>query len=180
MSSSQSLASSGGGGSSTSAFVFIESQTASSSATIDFTDLDSTYFAYKFVFSDIVPATSGSALRMRTSANNGSSYDSGSFDYAWLNNVTSDQFDTFISLSSAVSGTSTTGTAGEVLLINPSGTTFTHCEIFFNEFNSTTGRAESIFGGGFRISNAAVDAVRFYFSTGNIASGTIKLYGLTA
>jgi hypothetical protein len=33
-------------------------------------------------------------------------------------------------------------------------------------------------GAGSRLSSADVDAIRFYFSSGNIESGTITMYGL--
>jgi hypothetical protein len=35
-------------------------------------------------------------------------------------------------------------------------------------------------GGGLRAANHAIDGIQFLFSSGNLASGTIRLYGLRA
>ena len=52
----------------------LETQTASSSATISFTsNIDSTYDAYMFKFYDIHPATDGVYLNFQASTNGGSS-----------------------------------------------------------------------------------------------------------
>ena len=53
----------------------ISTQTASSSATIDFTSgLDSTYKEYIFKFYDVHPATDNADFNFQTSTNGGSSY----------------------------------------------------------------------------------------------------------
>jgi hypothetical protein len=60
----------------------IETQTASSSATIDFV-LPSGYSKFEIVFADIVPATDNAAFWLRTSTDGGGTFDSGASDYAW-------------------------------------------------------------------------------------------------
>ena len=67
---------------------------------------------------------------------------------------------------------------GYVVLLNPSAATSTSIRTDLNSI--TNGAApQSNSGGGNRLSAANVDAVQVYFSTGNIASGTIKMYGMT-
>jgi len=43
---------------------------------------------------------------------------------------------------------------------------------------SSSGNLEVVNGGGWRLSQADVDAVRFLFSSGNLESGTITMYGM--
>ena len=64
-------------------YVRISTATAASSATIDFTSLSSTYFLYIVVIANLAPVTDGAILYMRTSSNNGISYDSTAGNYSW-------------------------------------------------------------------------------------------------
>ena len=57
------------------ALTLLSTQTASSSATIDFTSgIDSTYKEYLFLFNNMHPETDGTALTFQGSTNGGSSY----------------------------------------------------------------------------------------------------------
>ena len=67
---------------------------------------------------------------------------------------------------------------GEFFLFNPSSTTFVKhfmCTIQGNNFNNFT---ETGFTAGYGNTTSAIDGIRFNFSSGNIDSGTIKLYGI--
>ena len=177
----------GGGG----AWTLISTSTASTSATIDFTGLSSTYFQYMVVASNIQPVTDGVELFFRTSTDNGSSYDSGASDYKWvfnsyrLNNTPSnsnvgDTADSQIRINVTGLGNAANEQNNLVLYIsNPSDTNYTNIhgtamitqndgDVYMNHF------------AGQRISGADVDAIRFLMSSGNISTGTFKLYGLTA
>lgn len=169
-------------------WIYIGEETASTSASLTFTGLSSTYTRYMFQINDIAPATDNVRLMMRTSTNGGSSYDSGASDYAY--NVTtryptasseeSSTGATFIPISGVDVGNATNEVvAGEVSLFNPAGTGYTHVNIRTSFLNTATGH-RSTQGDAVRLSAADVDAVQFLFSSGNIASGTIKLYGLRA
>jgi len=61
----------------------ISTATASTSASIDFTGLTSSYFLYIIRYSNLQPATDATTLILRTSTDGGSSYDSGASDYSW-------------------------------------------------------------------------------------------------
>ena len=64
--------------------VKISSSTASASSSIAFTGLSSTYIAYILFYFNVAPATNAVTMLLRTSTDNGSSYDSGSSDYGWV------------------------------------------------------------------------------------------------
>ena len=170
---------------------FIESQDASASATLDFTGFDATkYDAYVFVLSNIIPATDASVLRVRTSSDGGTSYDSGASDYAfaveYLTFATSPVRSEFgDDAAAAIDVTENIGaTAGEdgasiTLRINgPHLAKETHLDWSGVLTGSSLATRERISGGGVRLSSEDVDAVQFLMSAGNIASGTITMYGL--
>lgn len=175
------------------AWIFISSQTASASATINFTGLTSTYQLYRVLITDVIPATDDAFFYMRTSTDNGASYDAGASDYGWtafgtrydLATLTglSDAADAQINLSNSTtvgSGSAANEQGNYIIdIYNPLGTKFTYVNtnaVFVNSGGLTVIRL----GSGARLSAADVDAVRFLYSTGNIASGVFKLYGLSA
>ncbi len=167
----------------------IASGTVSAAASLDFTDLSATYRAYKLVFSNLLPATDGVALTMRTDTNNGVSFEAGASDYDWAFVSASatasvsglgDNADTAIQLSGSVSFTAGNESSGHVLIIDPmNGATQTGAEgsqIFVN----STGNATSIHGGGHRLADEVNNAIQFLFTSGNITTMTYTLYGMRA
>jgi len=162
--------------------VFLATTDASSDATLDFTAFDGTsYDAYVFVLQNIVPSTSGSNLLFRTSTDGGSTFDDGASDYEYNTNGspgTSSTTDSSIGLGFTVDGNSSRGLSGNVWVYGPhlSKNTVVSAQVAY-----TTGSAGDMLWrafGGRRNDNTAVDAVRFLFDAGNIASGTITMYGL--
>lgn len=173
--------------------VKISSSTASSSASISFTGLSSTYRSYIFVFESIIPATDGVILCCRTSTDNGSTYASSSGDYRYGNNTVAfngtavgnySTSATYLALNgngsgTGISNTSTNGFAGRVQLFDHASTTVYKNLIWDVSYPLAAGGLFSR-GNGVRISTADVDAIQFYMSSGNIASGTITMYGIVA
>jgi len=170
------------------AWTLISTGTASSSAQVDFTGLSSAYATYAVVFSAVVPATNGSELDLRTSTDGGSTYDAGSGNYVQANfystqSVGATSFGsgsvTAISMSGGASNTATHGgISGFIMIGQPSNAN--RCLV--------TGQSSYYSGGltshvlmsisGARVAAADVDAIRFKMDSGNIASGTFKLYGI--
>ena len=74
------LASSGGAG----AWEYISTVTASNDSTVAFTGLSSSYKAYRVALIAVVPSSDNVDFYLRTSTNNGSSYDSGGSAYEWF------------------------------------------------------------------------------------------------
>ena len=68
--------------------------------------------------------------------------------------------------------------SGELWLFNPSSTTFvTHFMTDFNNCDSDPSTGHYKIGGYFNVA-AAITAIQFKYSSGNVESGTIKLYGI--
>ena len=170
------------------AMTLITTTTASSSATVDFTGLTSAYKNYVVIACNVVPVTNNAGLNFRTSTNNGSSFNSGASDYysthtnfgvtTWnYGNSVGDTFN--ISFDGQDNTATYGGTSFTMTIANPSASNRIQWYMtgFENGYSSQTG---AFVGGGFRTSSTgAVNAIRFYFGSGNIASGTFKLYGIS-
>jgi hypothetical protein len=170
------------------AMTLITTTVASSSATVDFTGLSSTYKNYVVIVTNAVPATFNAALVFRTSTNNGSTYDSGASDYysthtnfgdsAWnYGQTVDDRF--YINFYGQENTANLGGTSFNMTIVNPSASNRIQWYItgFENGYSASLG---AFVGGGYRLATSgAVNAIRFLFGSGNIASGTFKLYGIS-
>jgi len=183
------------------AMTHIKTLTASSSATLSFVDgtsdvvLDSTYPIYIFKFIGVHPATDGTSLTFNMSVDTGSNYNVTKTTSAFKayhnegDSATGLGYDTGDDLAQSTSFSILTvggGTgndndqniSGELILFNPSSTTFV--KHFMSRVNNTQSSDYSIDGysAGYGNTTSAVDAIQFKFASGNIDSGTIKLYGI--
>ena len=72
------------------------------------------------------------------------------------------------------------GVSGELILFNPSSTTFVkHYMTVANSFDtSSPAYTQNQRSAGYGNTTSAINGVRFKFSSGNTDSGTIKLYGI--
>ena len=168
----------------------ISSGVSSSSFT---SNIDNTYNTYLFKYINIHPATDSVRFTVNF-RDGGSDFDatktttffrakhseSGSanaFNYEGnedLAQSTSYQF-----IGNPVGNANDECISGEMFLFSPSSTTFV--KHFISRCNLDTGGAEteSDFVAGYCNVTAAIDGVDFKFSSGNIDSGVIKMYGLT-
>ena len=166
----------------------ISSQTASNSASISFTSgIDSTYKAYKFVFSSIHPRTDN-IFEFNMSTDGGSNYNvtkTTTFSRAYHNqaDTSSDvDYDTGRDLAQSTSFqdigysdlNASDSFSGSLLLFNPSSTTYVKHFI-----SNTTGSnfVFNFFVAGYGNTTSAVNALQFKFESGNF-DGTIYLYGI--
>lgn len=165
--------------------------TASNSASVDFTtNIDSTYKIYAIVFDSVQPATDGATLQSRLG--NGGSFDSGSGNYAYTNVTlkanSATTTETISATGSAISiiltaagvgNVSTEGVDGGVLFIyNPANASkYTSLNGTMVQ-SDTAGDTYNVRFSGSRLEAAAHDRIQFFFSSGNIASGTFTLYGI--
>jgi hypothetical protein len=169
----------------------LETQTASTSATIDFTTgIDSTYKTYVIIIEDCVLATDGQFLNYRVSIDGGSNYIStGNYYYAinGLNTASSTSSNIVNTTSTAIriGGSQGVGNAaGEglramIYLSNPSNTALYKLVRFNASYIMDTGAGVDENGSGFyKGAVTAINAVRLISSSGNITSGTFKLYGI--
>ena len=169
-------------------FVFISGTTGSNTASISFTGIDSTYRNYLFYFSDFKPNTDSVQVHIRTSTNGGSSYDSNSSDY-YYGGGTVAQGGTNVAggTGSAIIGpclsqnNGNDGTTNGVVQLSAPSTSATPTYIYWNVGHWMANSQNSFSAGhGFRNATADVDAIQFYWSSGNIHSGRIDMYGLKA
>ena len=176
------------------AMTLLETQTASSSATIDFTSgIDSTYKEYIFVGIDVHPASDDNYLVFNFSSDSGSNYNvtkttthvrvrhdedgsDGSIEYLAnqdLAQSTSDVRLTFVGNDNDQS------TSFKLQLFDPSSTTFVKHFMADGNGNEEADRLYRSIVAGYGNTTSAVDAVQFKFASGNIDSGTFKLYGIS-
>jgi len=176
----------------------LQTQTASSSASISFTsNIDSTYPIYVFKFINMHPATNRVRFQFNMSTDSGSNYNvtkTSTFFYAYhseSDSITSLQYFTdldlaqstsYQSLSAEIGNSNDESLSGELHLFNPSSTTFV--KNFFSDTNIKHDNAShgkitiNSKSAGYGNTTSAVDAIQFSMSSGNIDSGTIKLYGI--
>lgn len=173
---------------------FISSQTASNSASISFTSgLDSTYKAYKFVYSSIHPRTNSTPFQFNLSTDAGSNYNvtkttsvfktyHNEADTATILNYeyTYDlaQSTAFQILAEDVGSGADESCSGSILLFNPSSTTYVkHFITSGNGYFQPDSYSMNYYVAGYGNTTSAVNAVQFKFATGNM-DGTIALYGI--
>ncbi len=176
----------------TGAMTLLSTATASASSSIDFTGLSSTYRTYIVYISNCVP-TVADDFAMRTSTNNGSSFDSSASNYVTqMNSILSgSQNIQFYSGANGdrillmppnnISSTANLGGySGAITILNPSNASNTAITAA-SSFTNTSGTHSYTSCGGARLnSSGAVNAIRFFMYNGNtIASGIFKLYGIS-
>lgn len=169
-------------------FVLLATATASSSASLDFaSQITSPYDFYYFYFKDILPATSNVSLAFRMSYNNGSSYISGANTYQGQYHRNANASTT--STATSINGTSCIIAAslnnaspdarsnGCLILENPLSASYIK-RATWNYFNQLDTAEYAGSGGLLTASDEAVNAIQFFMSSGNIASGKIYMYGV--
>ena len=178
--------------------VLISTTTASNSSAVNFTSgLDSTYKEYQFHFTDIHPASGNSSFMFNLSADGGSNYnvtktttafwaahnEAGSDSNLYyrtsedLAQSTADQ-----KLSVEVGFPSTVDDdhsfSGIFKIFDPSSTTFVKHFISDGNHYASNYSTRSLVAG-YGNTTSAINAITFKMSTGNIATGTIKMYGVS-
>lgn len=164
-----------------SALVLLQTQTIGSAvAAVDFTTgIDSTYDEYEIHFQNVQHGTGSQQQLIRTSANAGSSWDSGASDYQYaaLQASTSNTAISGSAASLQISGTLGGGRiSGIVRIFQPSASLETYVQ--FDTAHLVSTQIVRVAGSGRRSSAAAVNGIRFLTSGGNMAAGTFKLYGV--
>ena len=172
----------------------ISSQTASASASISFTSgIDSTYKAYKFVFSNMHPSNQPVDFTFNLSTDSGSNYNvtkTSTFFYAYhdeadappsLEYVTDKdlaQSTSFQPISASIGNGADESCSGSMYLFNPSSTTFVKHFMSNVDFYQDSNYQMNSYMAGYGNTTSAVNAIRFQMSSGNIDAGTIYMYGI--
>jgi hypothetical protein len=178
-----------GGGGAAGALVFLESQTASGSATLDFTSLSDTYNDYFMKISGLIPASNALDLWMRFATDNTPTWDTGN-NHRWGRH--------YLNMAGAVGGTGDGGATSSIVIGASVGTTSGYsfnAEIYLHNMRTaalykiinvqSTHLIDSdgnLYGlnvrGAWKDSTHKAYGIRLLMSSGNIASGVAKLYGI--
>jgi len=184
-------ASSGGGG----VWNLIETQTASSDATLDFTSgIDSTYDEYVFKLINIHPETDNVYFQFQGNAVGGSGYNETITSTAFYAQHKEDGTDgemaydsgsdlaqgtAFQQISKNIGNDNDQSTSGYLYLFNPSSTTFVKHFIIISNMYMYQEYTYVVRRGGYFNTTSAIDEIQFQMSSGNIDAGTISLYGIS-
>jgi len=179
--------------------VLIKTLTASGSGTLSFVHgassvvFDSTYPIYKFVFSNIHPAatsyfqvnfrdgsTAYDAIKTSTAfgAIHAEDNSTPSLAYVAGSDLAQGTGVQRLTTGELNSGNADDSLSGHLHVFNPSSTTFVKHFISNVNYSNNSPASENSYIAGYCNVTAAIDAVQFSMSSGNIDSGLIKLYGI--
>jgi hypothetical protein len=178
----------------TGAMTLISTTTASSSSTISFTSgIDSTYDEYVFKFYDIHPATDNTFLTFQADTGTNTNYnqtitstffkslhDESGGTTALSYDTSSDlaQSTSFQHLSRNVGNDNDQSIAGTLQVFSPSSSTFVkHFISRTNVYTNDDYSIDSAIAGYFN-TTTAITRFQFKMASGNMDSGTIKMYGI--
>ena len=174
--------------------VLLATQTASSSATLSFTSsIDSTYKEYQFHYTDIHGETNSKELTFQGSINSGSSYaltitssafvsyhneagNSAVFEYGPNSDQSSGTG--FQMISGNAGNGNDESISGILHLFDPSNTTFLKHFMGRSNCYNANDYSQDFYIAGIFNTTSAIDAIQFKMVSGNIDSGTIKMYGV--
>ena len=172
----------------------LSTQTATASATISFTTgLNITYDEYIFKFINIRPATDNVSFTFNLSTDSGSTYvvtktttafraihneADTSTGLGYETSLDLAQSTAFQPLASEVGSDADQNLGGTLTLFNPSSTTYVKHYISTISNILAGDYAENFFSSGYGNTTSAINAIQFKFSSGNIADGIFKLYGV--
>ena len=177
-----------------SAMVLLKKYEASGSATLSFTDsLDSTYKQYIFTYNNVSSSIDGGMITINGSIDGGSNYNvtkTTTFTAAQHNEADNDtdlgyntSKDVTQDTGEAIISYGTGNAADEVVcgylhLYNPADTTFVkHFISNANTKHQSDYSINSIVSGYFN-TTSAINAIQFKMDSGDMDTGTIKLYGV--
>lgn len=153
----------------------------------DLTGISSTYNYYTLEIIKLLPATDGALLYLLTSTDGGSNWGSSyTWQASWGNSV-APYADSGGSAAAQINlgGSGFTignaanelGVSGHVEIWKPSDAAYCHISWELIYRAASDGSLTKVSGSAFREAVADVDAVRLIFSSGNITSGTARLFG---
>ncbi len=183
--------------------VLLEEHAASGSAALDFATrnkngysgatFQSDFDEYEFHLVSIVPASNGVGLYLRFSTDGGATFDATAAHYSWIIGLSvGDASPSTVPLSSVsateikvhdnLGNASKLSLSGKVQVYNPGSTALYKLvtgQINPTDSTRTTSSLVTQMGGKWLVDATAGNAARFIASAGNIASGTIRCYGVS-
>lgn len=166
--------------------------TAANSATLaDTTHITSAYDLYRITLTNVLPFTNNGGLNMRITEDGGSSYPATSY----VSSICGTLGDTVFRFESSTSAIRLSGQNTSFDGVSNASAYGVNGVLFFQNPNSTTSRKSisgttmwmsgnasrvnvGTVGGLYDGDNTAVNGIQFFFSSGNIITGTIKIDGM--
>jgi hypothetical protein len=179
------------------AMTLLETQTASSSATLSFTsNIDDTYDEYVFKFYDIHPATDNTQFAFQVDTGTNTSYNiacTSSTFRAYADEADSDAGLGYVTGEDQAQGTAfqkltaggTVGNdndqsaSGYLHIFNPSSSVFVKHFICRSNASHNGDYTADFYAAGYFNTTTALTRVQFKMNSGNIDAGVIKLYGIS-
>jgi len=170
----------------------IFSQTASGSASISFTSgIDSTYPIYRFEFINCHPSINNASFEFQGSTDGGSNYNT-TMTTTWFYAGHSENDSTtylvygtgadqaqgtgFQKLSAGIHNNSDDNLNGTLEIFNPSSNTYV--KHFISRTVAKGDESNDNYTAGYFNTTSSINAIIFRMNSGNMDSGTIKLYGI--
>jgi len=142
----------------------------------------SKYDHYNFYFQHVIPVTDNAALIAQTSTNNGTAFSSSNGDYH--HNVATDKTGLVVTSYGVGGDSNEFGVSGKFALLSPHTTSaytysVTEVVLIANDGGIYSGGTDNPnFGASVRLAAEDVDAIKFLFTSGNIESGEITMFGI--
>jgi hypothetical protein len=170
----------------------ISTQTASASASLEFS-LDDSYDSYVFKFININPSLNGYRFEFQGSTNGGSSYgvtmtttqflarhneNDAATNLVYAAGADIAQGTSYQGLSNDLNNGSDESCSGHLILFNPSSSTYV--KHFTSRASSvhTTPASDDVFSAGYFNTTSPINAIQFRIGSGNF-DGIIKMYGVS-
>ena len=181
------------------ALTHIKTLTASSSSTLSFVDgssdvvLDSTYPIYLFKLINVHPSASDGFFEINFSTDSGSNYNVAKTTTLFASFHFERGSSAALNYNTSHDSAQNTGGArivtsqgngndesfsGEIFLYNPSSTTFVKHFMSKLSVYGSSSIFYDFYSAGYGNTTSAIDGVKFAYASGNIDSGTFKLYGI--
>jgi hypothetical protein len=168
-----------------SGLTLLSTVTASNSATVDVeTTFSSTYDSYLLVATGVIAATSGTSFNCRFKI--GGTYVTASYSYhssitnsgnaAYAASVS--QANSLIILTTVMGNEATDSLNFTMTVASPSSTTKSKGVYWIGQVSDASSSLKRITGAGDNSGTGALTGVRFLTGSGNITSGTFRLYGI--
>ncbi|MBG18117.1 MAG: hypothetical protein CMB77_07195 [Euryarchaeota archaeon] len=169
----------------------ITTVTASDSASLDINStFSSTYLNYLVVLTNLCPATNNVSMNMLFSADNGSSYITSNYQYVLKHfyvgpsgdgNSESTGTSPQLLATSCRTDTADAGTSGNIFIYSPISDVMrtTYVWDFKSRMADGSNYHQRLVGAGECGGDLDTNAFQISYSSGNVASGTVRVYGIT-
>ena len=156
-------------------------------------NIDSTYDTYLFKYINLHPASDGVGISFNLSTDSGSNYnvtktttffevqhsESGTESFGYQSGLDIAQGTGYQQICQYIGTDNDQSGSGELFLFSPSNTTFVKHFIARGNAYFANDKTCDNFCTGYANTTSAINAIDFKFTSGNIDSGVIKMYGLS-